>query len=496
MYVDKTEQIHRIIIEGKYYFLARPRRFGKSLTVSTIAEIFSGSRELFRGLWIEDKWDWSKVHPVVQISLNGLGYRVLGLEAALVNEVTRIAVLHGIVLQSSSAATMFRELILQLHARKGRVVVLIDEYDKPMTDFLEKEHWHIALENRLILREFYGMIKSLDAELEFFFMTGVSRFSQVNLFSQLNNLTDISLSTRFSTLTGYTQAEFEHYFSEWIDHVLQQQPGTSRRELLDEIKRWYDGYSFDAVQHVYNPYSILLFLSEGTYQDYWFKTGTPLFLVNMLSEQQAFILNDLRRHISIFDSFDLENLDPVALLFQTGYLTIKSIDWSIRMAVLDYPNREVTEALQNHLIGALLDRRSTQSAAPVHDIRTAFQQNNPARVVEIINALLKDVPYTLFRGKMEAFYHALVHLHFRYLGLYMDSEVHTSDGRLDAAVQTPTHVYILEFKINADGDTALRQIVEKGYADKYRATGKALVGMGINFDARRKRIGDWKMAEL
>lgn len=494
VYVDKTELIHKVITEGKYYFLARPRRFGKSLTVSTIVEIFSGSKDLFKGLWIEDKWDWNKVHPVVHFQFNEMGYHQIGLELSLAKRVAELAEQHGLTLKETISPLMFRELILQLSAQKGRVVVLIDEYDKPLTDFLEKEHLHRALENRLILREFYGIIKSLDANLEFFFMTGVSKFSQVNLFSQLNNLTDISLSPRFATLTGYTQEEFEHYFKEWIDFTLEQKPGVTRRELLDEIKLWYDGYSFDAEKHVYNPFSILLFLLDGRFQDYWFKTGTPLFLVNLLKERQFFILNNLRVSGAMFESFDLENLEPRALLFQTGYLTLKHVNFKEDNIVLDYPNQEVERSLHNHLIGALLNRFAVQSAAPIHDIREAFQQNNPARVVEIINSLLTDVPYNLFRGKMEAFYHALVHLHFRYLGLYMNSEVNTSNGRMDAVVQTPTHVYILEFKINADADTALQQIVEKGYADKYRAGGKTLVGMGISFDTRRKKVGDWKVA--
>ena len=496
VYVDKTELIYKVITEGKYYFLARPRRFGKSLTISTIAEIFSGSKDLFKGLWIEDKWDWNKVHPIVHFSLNGLDYQTLGLETVLINEVNKIAGQHGLILAPSSAASMFRELLEALAAKKGKVVVLIDEYDKPLTDFLEKETLHRALENRLILRGFYGVIKNSDPFLEFFFMTGVSKFSQVNLFSQLNNLTDISLSPRFATLTGYTQEEFEHYFKEWIDFTLEQKPGVTRRELLDEIKLWYDGYSFDAEKHVYNPFSILLFLLDGRFQDYWFKTGTPFFLINLLKERQYFVLNDLVLPPAIFESFDLENLEPRALLFQTGYLTLKFVDFRNNRIVMGYPNQEVERSLHNHLIGALLNRFPVDSPAPVESIRDAFQQNNPARVVEVINSLLTDVPYNLFRGKMEAFYHALVHLHFRYLGLYMDSEVNTSNGRMDAVVQTPTHVYILEFKINSDGGTALQQIVEKGYADKYRAGGKTLVGMGISFDTRRKRVGDWKVASI
>ncbi len=493
IYVDKTPLIHKLITEGKYYFLSRPRRFGKSLTISTIAEIYSGSKELFKGLWIEDKWDWSNVHPVIHLSFNGVDYKNQKLDAALTEELRKIAQTHGITLRSPFYPGIFRELIENLSAQKGRVVILIDEYDKPLTDFLEKEHLPRAYENRDILREFYGVVKDLDEHIEFFFMTGVSKFSQVNLFSQLNHLSDISLSPRFATLTGYTQEEFERDFSEWIDHVAAQKPGVAREQLIEEIKRWYDGYSFDAVQYVYNPFSILLFLPDGIFQDYWFKSGTPSFLVRMLKERQFFVLNDLELPPAVFESFDLEYIDHRALLFQTGYLTLKFADFKNNKVILSYPNQEVERSLNNHLIGALLNRPPIDAPAPVEELRHAFQQNEPERVIEIINSLLADLPYHLFKGKKENFYHALVHLHFRYLGLYMDSEVHTSRGRMDAVVQTPDRVFILEFKIDADADTALQQIIQKGYADKYRHTGKALTGMGISFDTERKMVGDWKV---
>jgi hypothetical protein len=496
VYVDKTQLIYNIISKEKYYFLSRPRRFGKSLTVSTIAEIYAGNKELFRGLWIEDHWDWSKVHPVIHLSFNGLNYRDLGLTKVLATEMTKTAEKHDIILQSKDAPSMFRELIETLSQKKGKVVILIDEYDKPLTDFLEKERLPQALENRDILRNFYGMIKALDDSIEFFFMTGVSKFSHVNLFSQLNNLTDISMSSRYATLTGYTQEEFENYFSEWITSLVASNPGQTREGLLAAIKTWYNGYTFDAKHFVYNPYSILLFLADGSFNAYWFKTGTPLFLINLLKEKQFFILNDLRAHISVFDSFDLENIEPMALMFQTGYLTIKSVDWETRIFVLDYPNREVSEAMQNQLIGALLNRYPSQAAIPVHDVRTAFLQNDTERAMEVIQSLFADVPYDLFRGKPEGFYHALVHLLFRYLGLFIDSEVHTSGGRMDAVVQTPTHVYILEFKINTGADEAFRQIVEKGYADRYHITGKPIIGMGISFDTANRKVGEWKTERL
>jgi hypothetical protein len=496
VYVDKTPLLYRLMTEGKYYFLSRPRRFGKSLTLSTLAEIYAGNKALFEELWIADKWDWGKVHPVIHLSFNGMDYKNQSLKAAIVERMHEIAASHGLQLRSEFPPGLFRELIQALAAQQGQVVILIDEYDKPLTDFLQKEDLPRAYENRDTLRDFYGVVKDLDDEIEFFFMTGVSKFSQVNLFSQLNNLTDISLSPRYATLTGYTQAELEGNFGEWIDQLAERQPGLAREELLASIKRWYDGYSFDGLRHVYNPFSILLFLPDGIFQDHWFRTGTPLFLINLLKEQEFFVLNNLQVHVSVFDSFDLERIEPKALLFQTGYLTVKSIDWDTRLCVLDYPNREVEEALHNHLIAALLDRFSVESAIPVHNIRQAFLADDLPRVIEIIDSLLADLPYHLFKGKKEHFYHALVHLHFRYLGLYMDSEVSTSRGRIDAVVQTPERVYVLEFKADESADAALAQIAEKGYADKYHHSGKPIVAVGINFDTEQKKVGDWRAQAL
>jgi PAS domain-containing protein len=496
VYVDKTPLLYRLMTEGKYYFLSRPRRFGKSLTVSTLAEIYAGNQALFEGLWIADKWDWGKVHPVIQLSFNGMDYKNQSLEAAIIERMHEIAASHGLQLHGKFSPGLFRELIQALAAQQGQVVILIDEYDKPLTDFLQKEDLPKAYENRDTLRDFYGVVKDLDDEIEFFFMTGVSKFSQVNLFSQLNNLTDISLSPRYATLTGYTQEELEGNFGEWIDHAVAQNPGMNREQLLIEIKQWYDGYSFDGHQYVYNPFSILLFLPDGIFQDYWFKTGTPYFLVNMLKERQFFVLNELVLPPAVFESFDLEHIDHRALLFQTGYLTLTFADFKNNRVILDYPNQEVERSLHNHLIGALLDQLPVDAPAPVERLQQAFLADDLPRVIEIINSLLADLPYHLFKGKKEHFYHALVHLHFRYLGLYMDSEVSTSRGRIDAMVQTPERIYVLEFKADESADAALAQIAEKGYADKYRHAGKPIVAVGINFDTEQKKVGEWRAQAL
>lgn len=496
LYVDKTEQIHRLIASGKYFFLSRPRRFGKSLTLSTIREIYSGSRELFEGLWIENQWDWTKVRPVVHIQFNEIGYNTGGLEAALHNTLEEQAATHGLSLKEATYDQKFRELIRELAEKKGKVVLLIDEYDKPLIDYLEKDQLHIAFEHQRILKNFYSVIKSADPYLEFLLITGVSKFSKVSIFSDLNNLNDITLNPRHATLAGYTQPELENNFQEWLHCTLQEMPGVTVEELLAQIKAWYDGYTWNGRDHVYNPFSVLNFFAAGSFQDYWFKTGTPTFLIQKIKETGYFNLNDLKVSSLIFESYSLDNLETRSLLFQTGYLTIKSIDYEFGIYQLDYPNREVEQAMHNHLIAALLHRSALDSPRPVVALKEAFFANDLARVVTVINTMLKDVPSHLLDEKGEHFYHALVHLHFRYLGLFIQSEVHTSDGRMDALVQTPTHIYLLEFKIDQSAEVALEQIRRKGYADTLRLENKPLIGVGINFDTIKKAVSDWAQEEV
>jgi hypothetical protein len=345
--------------------------------------------------------------------------------------------------------------------------------------------------NQRILKAFYSVLKSADPYIELLFITGVSKFSKVSIFSDLNNLTDVTLDRSVSDLMGYTQGELEKYFEDWIEQCIEEHIAPDREQLLAKIKAWYNGYTWDTRTYVYNPFSILHFFRMYSFEDYWFKSGTPSFLVKKLKETGYFNLNDLKVSRQIFESYSLENLDVRALLFQTGYLTIRHRDMETGLYTLDYPNREVEEALESHLIGALLHRPSADSATPVVGLKQAFTNNDLDKVATTINAMLKDVPSLLLAGNSEHFYHALVHLHFRYLGFFIQSEVHTSDGRMDAVVYTPTHIYLLEFKMDQSATTALQQIKNKAYADRFRADGRTLVGVGINFDTQKHRLSEW-----
>jgi Predicted AAA-ATPase/PD-(D/E)XK nuclease superfamily len=491
LYVDKTEQIFRLISSGSYFFISRPRRFGKSLTLSTIKAIYSGKRDLFRGLWIENQWDWNRVRPVLHIQFNEIGYATNGLEKALYNMLAKQAAKHGLTLSAEGYDQQFAELIEKLAEKAGKVVILMDEYDKPLIDYLEKEELPLAFAHQKILKNFYSILKSADPYIEFLLITGVSKFSKVSVFSDLNNLNDVTIDENTADLTGYTQAELEFYFEEWIQYGLQKFKNQTREILLENIKAWYNGYNWSDSVSVYNPFSILNFFTKRSFEDYWFKTGTPSFLVKKLKEQRFFQLNDLVVNKQIFESYTLDNLEPRSLLFQTGYLTIKAIDHR-GMLTLGYPNREVEEALSSHLIGALTGRSPLDSTRPVVQLEEAFLNNQPEKAVDVINAMLKDLPSILIGQQDEHFYHALVHLHFRYLGFFIQSEVHTSDGRMDAVVHTPERIFVLEFKIDQSAEQALQQIRDKGYADRFRADGKTVVAMGINFDTKKRCVSDWK----
>ncbi|RMG83028.1 MAG: AAA family ATPase, partial [Bacteroidetes bacterium] len=282
LYVDKTEAICNLINAGKYFFLSRPRRFGKSLTLSTIKALFQGNKDLFRGLWAEKNHDWKTTHPVVHFSFSSIGYKELGLENALHRQLDELAGDFHIVLTEEGLSRRFREFIKKL-AADHQVVLLIDEYDKPIIDYLDDMPQ--ARANQQMLKTFYSVLKDADPYIRFLLITGVSKFSKVSIFSELNNLTDLTLHPRFSTLTGYTQGELEYYFAEDID-ALTDILALDRNELVDLIKEWYDGYSWDGKNFLYNPYSILSFFDRGQFGNFWFSTGTPTFLIKLLKEKK------------------------------------------------------------------------------------------------------------------------------------------------------------------------------------------------------------------
>jgi hypothetical protein len=350
--VDKTEFIHQLIASGgRFYFLSRPRRFGKSLMISTLKEIFSGNKKLFENLWIYDKIEWES-YPIIQIDFLGFSYSTKDELIDTLNFlIDKNAEAHGVKLKENSYEKRFRELITAV-SKSGKVVVLVDEYDKPIIDFVDRQD--IALRNRDILKTFYSNLKSLDQYIQFVFITGVSKFSKVSVFSDLNNLVDITTSETYSTMLGYTQQELLRYFDDRMNQLTEER-NRSRQELERKIKNWYNGYSWDGKSFVYNPYSILKFFMEKQFGNYWFESGTPSLIVKLIKKYNIDLktLENYRAGEAILNSNEIERLRVVSLLFQTGYLTIKGIERTPndkRIYTLSYPNIEVKESFLEYLL--------------------------------------------------------------------------------------------------------------------------------------------------
>ncbi len=491
VYVDKTKNIYELTAQGGYYFLSRPRRFGKSLLVSTMKELFSGNKELFKGLWIEDKWNWEETHPVLHIPFASLGYKSLGLETALHRYLDKVIKNRGFGIQEESLSQKFEELLIAL-SQENEVVLLIDEYDKPIIDYLGGEIEQ-AKENQQVLKKFYSVIKDSDRYLRMVFITGVSKFSKVSIFSDLNNLEDLTVGDYLTAdMMGYTQEELERYFAEYIPPTAEMLQ-MSREKLLEEIRAWYNGYSWDGKCFVYNPFSILNFFKKRAFFNFWFQTATPTFLIELIKKKPYYDFDGMEVGLAAFESFDLEHISTISLLFQTGYLTIQSIN-EYQIAVLGYPNREVKQSMLSYLMTVFADIDAAEVPPIAIHLRQALVEEDIKRLVSVLNSLLKRLPHQL-KGKTEAFYHAVVHIIFHLLGIFLRSEVNTAEGRADAIVETDRAVYCIEFKLDKTAREALEQIKEKGYLDGYRQLDKKLIAVGINFSAKAGAIDDWAIEQ-
>jgi hypothetical protein len=499
IYVDKTQLIYNIVTQGKMYFLSRPRRFGKSLILSILKELFKGSRELFTDLWIEDKWDWTKTNPILHISFSLVDYEELGLDEAIRQMLLEFYEQYDLAIPiNKGIKRLFTDLITKLHAKHGKVVILIDEYDKPLIDFLEFNDIEQAKANQNILATFYAGLKDCDEYIRLLFITGVSKFTKVSLFSKLNNLTDLTVNPDFAALTGYTKEEVEQYFEDYIQHSLEALTDYNRTELLEEMRLWYNGYSWDGRTRMYNPYDVMLFFFNRDFQSFWFTTGTPKFLIDKMLQQNYYQIEDIDVNLSFLDEYNLDNLEITSLMFQGGYLTIKENKGKGDL-VLSYPNQEVKEALYGILISKMGKPRNGGGMTVQH-LNKAFLQNDLQHVKTILTTLFENLTYDVYTHQtvqqVEGFYHGLIYILFKYLGIYVQSEVHTTKGRADCIVQTPTHIYLLEFKINSDGETALQQIKTKKYAAPFAADSRIKIGIGINFNPQNRELDGWEEAIL
>ena len=498
LYVDKTKDIYNLISKGGgYYFISRPRRFGKSLLISTLKEIFSGNKELFKKLWIYDKIKW-EVFPVIHIDFLGLKYETQNeLMETLEYLIRQNAAAQGVELKEKGFDKRFKELIIKT-AQKNKAVILVDEYDKPIIDFIETEEKEIALSNRKVLKKFYSVLKSADEYIRFVFITGVSKFSRVSIFSDLNNLNDITIDDNYATLLGLTQDELLKYFDDRID-LLSQKMNMSKNDFLGHVKQWYNGYSWDGRHFLYNPHSILNFFSKNRFGNYWFSTGTPTFLINYIKKQNRSITSFEKDEVdgSVFETYDIENLGITPMLFQAGYLTIKGIQ-PVEVVqskyVLAYPNLEVKESFLKHFLTSFTIEESGNIGNRIFDLVKAVRLNKMEEFFTIIRALFASIPTHLFIKNREAYYHTVIYLVLKLVGIYIDVEVHTNKGRIDAVMETEHHiyVYVMEFKMGIS-DEALSQIERMKYHEKYLSSGKSIQLIGVGFDEEEKNISHYKV---
>lgn len=495
IYVDKTEIIHRLVTSGEYYFLSRPRRFGKSLLVNTMKELFLGNKELFEETRIYEHWDWEATNPVLHMDFTGLDYKTFGLEKALNMELDRMAKDLGVKLETElSYSGKFIELIRNL-GREKKVVILIDEYDKPIIDFLGKGERHIAEENRTVLKHLYSGLKKYDKYIRLLFITGVSKFSRVSIFSELNNLLDITHHEDYSQIAGYTRREIADNYSVYFENV-RKKYGMSEEAFWDAVKMWYNGYSWDSENFLYNPFSILNFLSNKSFDNYWFKSGTPTFLTKLIREKNTDIAKYDESFIVTshsFDTYEIDNISMPTLLFQTGYLTIKEKIINPRNLAtsyrLGYPNMEVRDSLYEHLLAEYTGVGKTSSYEITYAFRTALESNDIDSFTLNLKSLYSSIPYDIFIDEREAYYHSVVYLVLRLLGTHVDVELETNRGRVDAVVFTEKYIHVMEFKMGT-AEEAISQIEERKYYEKYLSDDREVVLLGVAFGAEEKNVKD------
>ncbi|MFN8494119.1 MAG: AAA family ATPase [Caldilineaceae bacterium] len=492
LYIDKTQQIYELIRTASgVYFLARPRRFGKSLLLSTLEEIFLGNKALFEGLWLYDSpYTWEK-HPVIRIDFSLFQVKSAEeLKHSMKTHLNWIADQHQVSLNDGEYHEQFVELLRLLTVEK-QGVVLIDEYDKPLIDNLD----NLAEAQRIrdVLKGFYTVLKSMDAYLRFVFLTGVSKFSRVGVFSGLNNLEDLTMQPKFATALGITQTELTANLGGYIE-AFAEQANLSPEALVQQIQHWYDGFCFAAgCENVYNPFSTLLVLKHQRFANYWFESGTPTFLVKLLKERDYPVeqLQQLKLEEISFSTYELENLAIIPLLYQTGYLTIKAYDPVRRLYTLSYPNFEVENAFVTWLLDAFSESTNGLTTGHLWQLIDALQANDLDEFFDVLQVFFAQVPYNLHL-KQEKYYQTIFYLIFTLIGLRISAEVTTNRGRIDAVMELAEAIYLFEFKLNSSAQAALAQVKRSKYYERYRRQGKPLHLVGVNFDSQQREVSEWQ----
>ena len=502
VYVDKTDMVYSLAQEGKIYFLSRPRRFGKSLLVSTLKNYFLGRKELFKGLKIDSlEKDWH-VYPVFHMDFNGGEYTCKGaLRSAILSYITDWEKLYEIKDGENelNLGFRFKKILETAYNKTGRrAVVLIDEYDKPILDVLDYDK-SLEEEHRNILKGFYSTFKGADEYLQFVFLTGVTKFSQVSVFSGFNQPKDISMHAKYETLCGISQEELERYFKEPVLQMSEEY-GCLYDEMLSMLKSQYDGYHFsDRMTDVYNPFSLLNAFDAGRIYDYWFKSGTPTYLIRLLSHSDENMNEITGKYYSPreFIDYKADVEQPLPMIYQSGYLTIKDFDLRRNLFLLDYPNNEVKEGFLSLIAGSYFNTKDSIYSW----IRNAAFDLEDGKIDDFrvgLTSFLASIPYTMRRKdnerERERYFHYTFYLIMRLISVYtVYTEKVQSHGRVECIVETPNYVYIFEFKLDGTSDEAMQQIEEKGYAREYESDNRKLYKIGVVFSSETGTIEEWKM---
>ncbi|HCC87300.1 MAG TPA: AAA family ATPase [Prevotella sp.] len=493
VYVDKTALIYRLVDEGRYYFLSRPRRFGKSLLISTLEAYLSGKKELFKGLAIEQlEQDWTE-YPILHLDLNNQRYNTVeSLNEILDLNLSKWEDLYGRYDKEKTLSLRFAGVIERAAIKSGqRVVVLVDEYDKPLLQAINDEA--LQDEFRAILKAFYSVLKTDDRYIKFALLTGVTKFGKVSVFSDLNNLIDLSMNRRYQSICGITKDEILKYFDEPV-HELAEGYGMSYDAALARLKEDYDGYHFvNNGVDVYNPFSLLNTFANCEFGRYWFETGTPSYLVEVM-KQDNYPLPDITQEQvtgDFLNSIDSMSTNPIPLIYQSGYLTIKDYDSEFGFYTLGFPNKEVEEGFTDYLLPLYTNIRQGESAFYIGNFVRDLRQGRIDDFMRRMETMLYDTDYKIV-GDSELYFQNAFYLISRMLGFYTEVERETSNGRMDMTVKTNDYVYIFEFKLDGSADDALRQIDEKGYAKPFALDNRKIIKVGINFSLKKRCIEEWK----
>ncbi|MCD8182225.1 MAG: ATP-binding protein [Bacteroides sp.] len=491
-YIDKTALIYKMVKTGRYYFLSRPRRFGKSLLISTLEAYFRGKRELFEGLAVEKlEKDWIE-HPILHLDLNIGKYDTLdGLDKILNDHLVRWEEVYGTRPSETSFSLRFAGIIQRACEQSGqRVAILVDEYDKPMLQAIGNET--LQTEYRNTLKPFYGVLKTMDGCIKFAMLTGVTKFGKVSVFSDLNNLEDLSMWNEYIDICGISDKELQDNLETEM-HEFADAQGLTYERFCDKLREYYDGYHFTHNSiGIYNPFSLLNAFKRYEFGNYWFETGTPTYLVKLLQKHHYDLkrMADEETDAQVLNSIDSESTNPIPVIYQSGYLTIKGYDTEFGIYKLGFPNREVEEGFVRFLLPYYANTNKVEAPFEIQKFVQEVRTGDCNAFFRRLQSFFADTPYELVRD-LELHYQNVLFIVFKLIGFYVKAEYHTSEGRVDLVLQTEKYIYVMEFKLEGAAEEALQQINAKHYAQPFEADGRKLFKIGVNFSNATRNIESW-----